>query len=47
MKSNNPKKLSLKSVLMVADQMVKIKFILHFKLNFKNQKKTLKIKKKK
>ena len=27
MKSNNPKKLSLKSVLMVADQMVKIKII--------------------
>ena len=27
MKSNNPKKLSLKSVLMVADQMVKLKII--------------------
>ena len=39
MKSNNPKKLSLKSVLMVADQMVKIKFILYLKLNFEGSKK--------
>ncbi len=36
MKSNNPKKLSLKSVLMAADQMVKLK-IIKKKKNKKNK----------
>jgi len=42
MKSNNPKKLSLKSVLMVADQMVKIKIINKQKFKKKKIKQYLK-----